>query len=154
MPDVVSAQVRSRMMAGIRGKNTKPEILVRKALHQAGFRYRLHVKHLPGKPDIVLPKYRAVIFVHGCFWHGHDCHLFKWPRSREDFWRRKLSGNKAGDARHLIALRKAGWRVLVIWECALKGKTRLDPDSLATRAIRWLTGQSRAAEINGRDSYR
>ena len=138
------------MMAGIRGKNTKPEMFVRKALHHAGFRYRLHVKDLPGKPDIVLPKHRALIFVHGCFWHSHDCHLFKWPKSREEFWRKKLLGNKAGDANHLVELQKAGWRVLVIWECSLKGRTRLNPDALAACAVRWLKGRSRAGAISGR----
>lgn len=128
MPDVVSKQKRSEMMAGIWGKNTKPEIVVRKGLHALGFRFRIHDRKLPGKPDLVLPKYNAAIFVHGCFWHGHDCHLFKWPQSRTDFWREKILGNRANDEKALDALEKAGWRVLVIWECALKGKEKLVPD--------------------------
>ncbi|MGA9795910.1 MAG: very short patch repair endonuclease [Rhizomicrobium sp.] len=150
MPDIFSPQVRSRMMSGIRGKNTKPELLIRKALHAAGFRYRLHVKDLPGKPDIVLPRYNAVIFVHGCFWHGHDCHLFRWPRSREEFWQKKLAGNRANDAKHLVSLREAGWRVLTIWECSLKGKTRLAADKRSRRVIKWLQSRSTRGEIAGR----
>ena len=105
------------MMSGIKGKNTKPEILVRKALHKAGYRFRLHDKKLPGKPDIVLPKYRTVILVHGCFWHGHDCKYFKWPKTRPEFWRKKIEGNKARDARHVAKLENDGWVVKVIWEC-------------------------------------
>ena len=93
MADVVDRKTRSRMMSGIRGKNTRPELLIRKGLHARGFRFRLHDKRLPGKPDLVLPKYSAVIFVHGCFWHGHDCHLFKWPQSRREFWRKKITRN-------------------------------------------------------------
>jgi DNA mismatch endonuclease, patch repair protein len=97
MADIVPKAKRSEMMAGIRGKNTRPEMLVRRALHAHGYRFRLHRKDLPGKPDIVLPKYRAVIFVHGCFWHGHDCHLFKWPKTREDFWIQKIKNNQERD---------------------------------------------------------
>ncbi len=91
MPDVVSRAKRGEMMSGIRGKNTKPELVIRSALHRAGYRFRLHTRSLPGKPDLVLPKYRAAIFVNGCFWHGHDCHLFKWPGTRKDFWRAKIT---------------------------------------------------------------
>ncbi len=154
MPDVVSPQVRSRMMAGIRGKDTRPELQIRKALHRAGFRFRLHVKDLPGKPDIVLPRYHVAIFVHGCFWHGHDCHLFKWPKSRVNFWSTKLVRNRENDEKHQAALRRAGWRVLVIWECALKGKERLKEESLAKRILGWLARPSRFSEIRGRASKR
>ena len=104
-------------MSGIRGTNTQPEIQVRSALHKAGYRFRLHRKDLPGKPDIVLPKYKTAIFVHGCFWHGHDCKNFKWPKTRPEFWRDKILGNKARDERHSQELQKLGWRVIVIWEC-------------------------------------
>ena len=138
MADVVSPQKRSEMMAGIRGKNTKPEQFVRKALHSLGFRYRLHVKDMPGKPDLVLPNYCAAIFVHGCFWHQHDCHLFKWPKSRPDFWHKKILGNKANDNKALDALEDEGWRVLIIWECAIKGKERLDSDHLIDQVTGWL----------------
>lgn len=90
MADVVTPEKRSKMMSGIQGKNTKPELTIRKGLHALGFRYRLHGKTLPGKPDLVFPKYKAVIFIHGCFWHAHHCHLFKWPSTRVDFWQEKI----------------------------------------------------------------
>ena len=125
MVDIVTAEVRSRMMSGIRGSNTKPELLLRKGLHALGFRFRLHDRSLPGKPDIVLPRYKAVIFAHGCFWHGHDCHLFKWPSTRPEFWQAKIARNRAVDERTEAALSEAGWRQAIVWECALKGKTRL-----------------------------
>ena len=119
MPDKVDKATRSRMMAAIKGKNTKPEIIVRSALHTAGFRFRLHAKDLPGKPDIVLKKYKTVIFVNGCFWHGHQCKDFRWPKTRKAWWRRKLLGNKARDFQHVRKLRMAGWKCLTIWECQL-----------------------------------
>ena len=111
MADTVDAATRSRMMAGIRGKNTSPEMLVLHLLHRAGFRFRIHVRTLPGKPDIVLRKHRAVVLVHGCFWHRHSCHLYRLPSTRTEFWSRKIARNKANDARTVTALRKAGWRV-------------------------------------------
>lgn len=122
MADVVDAATRSRMMAGIRARDTKPEMIVRRALHKAGFRYRLHVKDLPGKPDIVLPKYKTAIFVHGCFWHGHMCRKFKWPKSREEWWRAKIEGNVARDKKAAEDLLDSGWRLGIVWECALKGQ--------------------------------
>jgi DNA mismatch endonuclease (patch repair protein) len=149
MADVVSKEKRSRMMSGIRGKNTKPEILVRKALFSRGFRYRLHDKNLPGKPDLVFPKYRAVIFVHGCFWHMHDCHLFKWPSSRPEFWRAKLEGNRQRDLLQLAALEEQGWRVLVIWECALKGKNRLPVTEVMDKAENFLKSDVLYDQIRG-----
>lgn len=117
MTDVVSKQVRSRMMSGIRGKDTRPEMTVRRLLHGQGFRYRLHRKDLPGKPDIVLPKYKAAIFVNGCFWHGHGCSLFKWPASNVDFWKQKIEANKSRDTQAIAALEKSGWRCRTVWEC-------------------------------------
>ncbi len=108
------------MMSGIRGKDTKPEMIVRRALHKAGFRYRLHVKELPGKPDIVLPKYRTVIFVHGCFWHMHDCKYFKWPKTRSDFWKEKIQKNVERDQRAYDLLETMDWHVMLIWECEIK----------------------------------
>ena len=107
-------------MSGIRGEDTRPELIVRRGLHARGFRYRLHDRKLPGKPDLVFPGPKAVILVHGCFWHGHGCHLFKWPASRIEFRKEKISGNRERDAGNLARLRDAGWRVLVIRECALK----------------------------------
>lgn len=149
MADVVSAAVRSRMMAGIRATNTRPELLLRKGLHARGFRFRLHCRDLPGKPDIVLPRYRAVIFAHGCFWHGHDCHLFKWPKTREEFWREKIGRNRAVDAKVEATLIKTGWRRAVVWECALKGKTRLPLDEVLASCAEWLCSDIERIEIRG-----
>lgn len=112
------------MMAGIRGKDTKPELMLRKGLHALGWRYRLHGRGLPGKPDLVFPGRKALIFANGCFWHGHDCHLFKWPKSREEFWRTKISGNIARDLRSRHRLLADGWRIAEVWECRLKGRER------------------------------
>lgn len=131
MADTVSPEKRSDMMSGIRGKDTKPEIIVRSLLHRLGYRFRLHRKDLPGKPDIVLPKWRAVIFVNGCYWHGHEsCHLFRLPKTRIDFWTNKIAGNRARDQRNHIALQGAGWKVLVIWECAVSKKLSLSDEQL------------------------
>ncbi len=127
------------MMSGIKGRNTKPEILVRSLLHREGFRFRLHVRELPGKPDIVLPKYRAAIFVHGCFWHGHDCPLYRLPGTRPDFWQNKIERNRASDRRARDALLAAGWRVAVVWECALRGPGT-DVGQVAQRLAGWLRG--------------
>ncbi|SOC89936.1 T/G mismatch-specific endonuclease [Ensifer adhaerens] len=149
MADIVPVDVRSRMMSGIRGTNTRPELQVRKALHAAGFRYRLHERKLPGKPDLVLPKYRAVIFVHGCFWHGHGCHLFRMPSSNSVFWQEKIAGNVARDKVAVDRLRESGWRVATVWECALKGKTRRKPEEITERLAEWLRGQASAIEIGG-----
>lgn len=136
------------MMSGIRGKNTKPELIIRKALHARGFRYRLHCK-LPGKPDLCLPKYRAVIFVHGCFWHGHDCHLFKWPSTRPEFWREKIARNRAVDATAEAKLLAEGWRVAAVWECALKGRTRLPLEAVVGSVAKWLQSDAPAISIEG-----
>lgn len=124
MPDVMTPQQRHECMSHIRSKDTKPEQLVRQALWHSGFRYRLHVKGLPGKPDIVLPKYRTVIFINGCFWHGHEgCRYYVIPKTNTSFWLDKISSNKARDARDESALKEAGWRVVTIWECELKKET-------------------------------
>ena len=149
MTDVVSSETRSRMMANIKAKDTKPELVIRKILHSRGYRYRLHGKNLPGKPDIVLPKYRAVIFVNGCFWHGHDCHLFKWPKSRVDFWKDKISGNKNRDLKNHLELNIQGWRQLTVWECAIKGKHRLSMDQIIENIEVWLNGNKSKIEIRG-----
>lgn len=149
MADVVTPEVRSRMMAGIRGANTKPELLLRKGLHARGFRFRLHDKSLPGKPDIVLPRYRAVIFAHGCFWHGHGCHLFKWPKTRAEFWRQKIATNREVDARAEAALRVAGWRQAIVWECALKGRTRLPFEEVLSSCSDWLKSNESNLTIRG-----
>lgn len=122
MVDIVDQATRSRMMAGIKSKNTKPELIMRKGLFARGLRFRLHMKELPGKPDLVFPKYKIVLFVHGCFWHAHDCHLFKIPSSNQEFWQKKLTGNMERDIVQQEKLRQAGWRVLTVFECELKGQ--------------------------------
>lgn len=140
MIDVVDTKTRSRMMSGIRGKDTSPELMIRKGLFRMGYRYRLHCPDIPGKPDIVFPKYRALVLVNGCFWHGHGCHLFKWPKSRQTFWRDKISGNVERDRRNLEKYHELGWRVLVVWECAIKGKHREPVDELMRSISDWLSG--------------
>ncbi len=149
--DIVDAATRSRMMSGIRGKDTKPELVIRRGLHALGFRYRLHDRQLPGKPDLVLPRWRAVIQIHGCFWHGHDCPLFRWPQTRQEFWRAKISRNLKRDHEVNEALDRAGWRVLTVWECALKGRSRIGADATVTRAAAWLRSGTRTGEIRGTD---
>ena len=135
-------------MAAIKGSHTKPEMLVRKAMHSAGLRYRLHPRDLPGKPDLVFPRYRAVIFVNGCFWHQHDCHLFKWPATRHEFWRAKIGRNVENDAKAISALLKAGWRVATVWECAIKGRTRLDAEAIH-RLAAWVRSDEETKTIRG-----
>jgi len=121
MPDIVSPETRSRMMAGIRGRDTKPELAVRRYLDAQGFRYRLHARELPGRPDIVLPRHRAVVLVHGCFWHQHpECRFAYRPKSRAEFWAAKLEANTRRDRRDQSRLRELGWAVHVIWECELR----------------------------------
>jgi len=137
-------------MAGIKGKNTRPEILVRKLLHSRGFRFRLHGRSLPGKPDLVFRKYKAVIFVNGCFWHRHNCHLFKWPLTRKEFWKIKIRSNKRNDIVNIVRLKKNGWRALNVWECALKGKTRLKPDRLSNMIASWLVTGKKSTLIRGK----
>lgn len=149
MADIVSPEVRSRMMSGIRGKNTRPELFIRKIMHAEGFRYRLHAKKLPGKPDLVFRKYKAAVLVHGCFWHGHNCHLFKWPSSRKEFWKIKIKKNCKNDERALVALKALGWRVLIVWECAIKGKERLVPQQITQRISNWLNSKNNYAVIKG-----
>ena len=126
MADVYDKDKRSEIMSNIRSKDTKPEILLRKALFARGFRYRLYVKDLAGKPDIVLPKYKTVIFIHGCFWHNHDgCKYAYRPKTNREFWEKKILGNKERDERVRASLISDGWRVITIWECEIKTKEKL-----------------------------
>lgn len=125
MTDVVDPEKRRHMMAGIKNKHTRPELILRKQLFARGLRYRLHAKDLPGKPDLLFPQYKIALFVNGCFWHGHPCHLFKWPQTRQTFWREKILSNKIRDAKNYFTLKEMGWRVLVIHECTLKGKPKM-----------------------------
>ena len=148
MTDVLSAKERSHCMSRIRGKDTKPERSIRKGLFALGFRYRLHQRSLPGCPDLVLNKYNAVIFVHGCFWHRHKCELFQWPKANSGFWRRKIVRNRANDRKNLTKLNLAGWRTLIVWECAVRGKHRMDFPKVIDRIARWLCSQQRTLEIS------
>ncbi|NLD47365.1 MAG: DNA mismatch endonuclease Vsr [Clostridiaceae bacterium] len=121
MPDVHSSDTRSYNMSHIKGKDTKPEILVRKYLFSKGFRYRINDKRYPGRPDIILPKYKTVIFINGCFWHVHEkCKYFVWPSSNVEFWKDKLGRNKKRDEKNIAELKNMGWRVIIVWECELR----------------------------------
>lgn len=134
--DIVDPATRSRMMSSVGQRNTKPELELRRALHRSGLRYRLHDKRLPGRPDLVFPRFRAVIFVHGCFWHAHECRLSKVPATRAEFWEMKFSNNRQRDARVLEALRKHGWRTAVVWQCALSSSA--DVAAAAGAVATWL----------------
>jgi DNA mismatch endonuclease (patch repair protein) len=151
MTDIVSAEKRSEMMSGIRSKDTKPEIRVRRLLHRLGYRFRLHRKDLPGKPDIVLPKWRKVVFVNGCYWHGHEeCHLFRTPKSRTEFWTTKIASNRTRDRRNYAELTDAGWGVVVIWECAVSKKLQLPSDQLEQVISDALVSTNELIVIRGR----
>ncbi|WP_335327686.1 very short patch repair endonuclease [Rhizobium sp. 42MFCr.1] len=147
LPDVVDQQTRSRMMSGIRGVNTKPELVIRKALHRQGFRFRLHAHDVPGRPDLLLPKYRAAIFVHGCFWHGHDCSLFRVPGTRTEFWQAKIDRNRNRDAEVAVQLADQGWRQLSIWECAFRGPGQIGLDETIARTVQWIRSDFTSLEI-------
>lgn len=138
MADIVDAATRSRMMSGITGKNTKPELVVRKYLHGRGLRFRLHPKNLPGTPDLVLPKFKAAVFVNGCFWHQHrGCRFAYMPASNKEFWRAKLSGNSKRDRHKAKALSRLGWDVFTVWECEVR---RIETLDALVRAIKRKAG--------------
>ncbi|WP_249139109.1 very short patch repair endonuclease [Actibacterium sp. MT2.3-13A] len=139
---------RSENMARIRSRDTKPEMIIRRGLHACGFRFRLHRRDLPGRPDIVLPRYHAVIQVHGCYWHGHDC-LGRSPKTNKSYWGPKISRNRERDALNTSALRAAGWRVLIVWECCMKGAARWDEKELIHAVADWVTSDSEFGEIEG-----
>jgi len=149
--DRVTTAVRSRTMASIKSKDTKPELAIRSILHGRGFRFRLHRRDLPGKPDLVFPGRSAVIFVHGCFWHGHDCHLFSMPKTRRDFWRQKIDRNSERDAAQRRMLAEGGWRVATVWECALMGRTRLRIEEVGESCAAWLKSDIMELEVRGRE---
>jgi DNA mismatch endonuclease (patch repair protein) len=146
MADVFTPQKRSEFMSAVRTTGTRPEQVIAKALFARGFRYRIGVKGLPGKPDLVFPKWKALILVHGCFWHGHDCHLFKWPKSRVEFWETKIYGNRARDARQREQLHELGWRVCIVWECATR-QTSVRLDAHVDSIQEWLKGTAVELEI-------
>jgi DNA mismatch endonuclease (patch repair protein) len=151
MPDTVDKDTRSRIMSQVRSKNTTPELAVRSLLHRNGYRFRIHVKSLPGTPDIVLPKYHAVVLVHGCFWHGHTCHLYRLPKSRQEWWQEKVRRNREKDIRQIDELVERGWRVCTVWECALKRKGKLDSTELMRQLEQWLGRGEELWEIRGND---
>lgn len=137
------------MMAGIHRRDTKPELIVRSGLHRRGFRFRLDDRRLAGRPDIVLARRRAAIFVHGCFWHGHDCPLFRLPGTRPEFWEAKIEGNRARDRAAAAALRTASWRVLTVWECAFRGRSAEVRETMLDAAAAWLQGDANEGELRG-----
>lgn len=138
-------------MAGIASKDTKPEMIIRRGLHALGFRYRLHDRKLPGRPDLVFPGRKAVIFVNGCFWHGHDCRLFRWPATREVFWRAKIGGNIMRDATTRGRLISLGWRVADVWECKLRGRDRKIDDVVAALSD-FINGDEKTLVIGGAET--
>jgi DNA mismatch endonuclease (patch repair protein) len=150
MADIVDRQTRSRMMSGIRGKDTKPEMALRRALHARGFRYRLHGKCVPGRPDLILAKHRAVIFVHGCFWHRHEgCRFATTPATRPEFWAEKFTANVRRDRAACDALVADGWRVATIWECALRKPQSVEQTIAAIE--QWLLSEIRQLEMGEAD---
>ncbi|MCK5604079.1 DNA mismatch endonuclease Vsr [Candidatus Pacearchaeota archaeon] len=155
MVDVHTKKQRSFNMSKVKGVDTKPELVIRKALFAKGFRYRLHVKDLPGKPDLVLPKYKAVIFINGCFWHYHDCSLFKMPETRKDWWKQKLVRNRERDFKNIEQLMENGWRVLIVWECSFRKTKKIDYNKIADiegKIIDWVKNDKKNfKEIRGQN---
>ena len=149
MADVLTPAQRRLNMSRIRGRDTKPELLVRRGLHGRGFRYRLHRRDLPGRPDLALPGRRAVVFVHGCFWHGHGCPMCKAPATRPEFWASKIAANRARDLAAIRRLGEAGWRVLVVWECALRGPARLPEGEVLDACAVFLSSALPRRELAG-----
>jgi DNA mismatch endonuclease, patch repair protein len=141
--DVLTQPQRRLNMRRIRSKDTKPEMFIRRGLHERGMRFRLHAAELPGRPDIVFPRYRAVILVHGCFWHGHGCHLSKLPKTRRLFWSMKIRNSSLRDSRTLIAIKSKGWRALIVWECALRGRNRMNVQRLLDCIEAFLKNENR-----------
>ncbi len=140
---------RAALMSRISGKDTKPELILRKALHRLGFRYRLHDQTLPGRPDLVFKRFRAVIFVNGCFWHGHDCRHFNWPKSNAEFWHEKISKNRERDSRNVRLLRDLGWRVFTLWECAVRRAGPGAEEMVAVEVADWLESEESNGEMRG-----
>lgn len=150
MADVLTPEQRRLNMSRIRGRDTKPEMLIRTGLHARGLRYRLQDRSLPGRPDLVFATPRAVILVHGCFWHGHDCPRFRLPATRPEFWAEKIHANKKRDQRSHEALRAMGWRVLTVWECSLDGPARWPADLLLDTCAGFIRGNECTLQISGR----
>lgn len=140
---------RSNLMSRIRSKNTAIEMTIRRGLHEKGLRYRLHDSNLPGKPDIVFPKYKAVVLVNGCFWHGHNCHLFRTPKTNVIFWSNKIKKNIERDKENIKKLDRMGWRILIIWECSFKGKYRMNQVDLVLKIYAWIISGAESTQIQG-----
>ena len=149
MADVLTQAQRKFNMSRIKGRDTKPELMLRRGLHSRGLRYRLHDKSLPGSPDLIFPALQAVVFVNGCFWHGHGCPMFTIPATRSEFWTAKIEGNKARDARALSRLAESGWRTLVLWECVLRGPSRKPVEAVLDEAHSWLMSEELVGVIEG-----
>jgi len=149
MTDVLSRKQRRFNMSRIRGRDTQPEIKLRRSLHSRGLRFRLHRRDLPGCPDLIFPRHRIVIFVHGCFWHRHLCPMFRWPNTRKAFWRQKIEGNARRDCTVQAALVRANWRVLVVWECALRGPKRRTMEEVVESILRWFQGNQLIGIVAG-----
>lgn len=146
MVDKVSTEQRSKNMSRIRGRNTRLELVIRKGLHGRGFRYRLHAPTLPGKPDMMFPKSKTVIFINGCFWHGHDCALFREPKTNVEFWRQKISKNRENDRKNIKSLQASGWRVLTIWECSIRNNKK-NIDKIIDDIVAWLNSVEKIGNI-------
>lgn len=149
MADVLTPAQRRLNMSRIRGRDTKPELLLRRGLHGRGFRYRLHRRDLPGRPDLAFAGRRAVVFVHGCFWHGHGCPMCKAPATRPEFWATKIAANRARDLAAIGRLGEAGWRVLVVWECALRGPARLAESEVLDACATFLISGGARRDLTG-----
>ena len=149
MTDILTSEQRRLNMSRIRNVDTKPELLLRRGLHMRGFRFLLYRKDLPGRPDLTLPKYRSVILVHGCFWHGHCCPMFQLPKTRQEFWINKIQKNRERDAEVYKALAASEWRTFVLWECSTRGPARLPVDSILDEVIQWLNGTSAFGTLQG-----
>jgi DNA mismatch endonuclease (patch repair protein) len=149
MVDVLTKDQRRLNMSRIRNRDTAPELLMRSGLHKRGYRFRLHRKDLPGCPDLTLPKYKSVIFVNGCFWHGHECPMFKIPETRKKFWTAKIRKNRQRDAFVLSALAAMGWRTFVLWECSIKGPRRKHLDVILDEIAAWLCGNDAQGALMG-----
>jgi DNA mismatch endonuclease (patch repair protein) len=149
MADIVDTVTRSRMMSGIRSKNTRPELFIRRGLHALGFRYRIHARDIPGKPDLVFPRHKALIEVYGCFWHGHGCRYCRPPATNAGFWQKKITENQIRDRRNLTMQLEAGWRCLVVWECAVRlTQSTLDTLDVVATSAEWLKSGGQFAIID------
>ncbi|MDT8333794.1 very short patch repair endonuclease [Roseomonas gilardii] len=147
--DILTPEQRRFNMSRIRGRDTKPEMLIRRGLHAMGLRFRVQRKDLPGRPDLVFAGHYAAVFVHGCFWHGHSCPLCCLPATRTDFWRAKLDANRQRDEKALLSLKNLGWRTLVVWECALRGRARRDPGLVLDQCAGFIRSGEAHGEIAG-----